>query len=209
MGASRTVYAPDFPGFGQSPKPRDVWGTEDYAEMVKAFMEKCGIASADILAHSFGARVALVLAKKHPATVEKLVLTGAAGLRIKKSVPFYKRAISKAGKAAGYFGPPGAWLKQKLYAKIASADYLNAGEMRPIFVKVVNEDLAGILGDINRPTLLVWGADDRDTTLEAGRMMNEGIKNSRMVVLEGAGHYAFLDQPERFYADIKEFLGLE
>ncbi|MBI3793167.1 MAG: alpha/beta hydrolase [Nitrospinae bacterium] len=209
LAEKRTVVALDFPGFGLSPVPPSAWGTEEYAEMVKSFLQKIGLGPVDVMAHSFGARVAILLAKKYPDAVKSLVLTGAAGVRIKRSVPLYKRVVSKIGRVAGYFGPPGGWIKQKLYAKIASADYLNAGKMRPILVKVVNEDLTGVLPFVSQPTLLAWGADDRETTLEAGRIMNAGIKNSSMKVIEGAGHYPFLDKPDQFYAAIKEFLGME
>ncbi|MBI3582052.1 MAG: alpha/beta hydrolase [Nitrospinae bacterium] len=207
--ANRTAIAPDFPGFGLSAPPPHAWGTKEYAEMTKLFLDQIGVASTDVLAHSFGARVALVLAREHPEKVGGLALTGAAGIRLKKSVPFYKRALSKIGKAAGVFGPPGVWIKNKIYSKIASADYLSAGAMRPVLVKVVNEDLSPILPEISHKTLLLWGADDSDTTLAAGRAMNSGLKNSSLSVIDGAGHYAFLDKPDEFYSAIKDFLGLK
>lgn len=209
VASHRTAVAPDFPGFGLSPVPPKTWGTEEYAELIKLFLDRLGIKSTDIIAHSFGARVALVLAKKHPEIVGKMVLTGAAGIRFSKKIPLFKRFVSKLGKAVGFFGPPGAWVKGKLYAQIASADYLSAGEMRPVLVRVVNEDLSLILPDIKHGTLLVWGANDFDTTLAAGRAMNAGLVNSSLYVIEGAGHYAFLDSPAEFYSALNGFLELE
>ncbi len=207
--ANRTVIAPDFPGFGLSAPPPDAWGTREYAEMTKLFLDQIGVASADVLAHSFGARVALVLAREHPETVGKLALTGAAGIRLKKSVPFYKRALSKIGKAAGVFGPPGVWIKNRLYSKIASADYLSAGAMRPVLVRVVNENLTPILQEITQQTLLIWGERDADVPLSAARIMFAEIKNSSLAVIPGAGHYAFVDRPDEFHSAIKDFLGLK
>ncbi|MBI5178823.1 MAG: alpha/beta hydrolase [Nitrospinae bacterium] len=205
LAAHRAVRAIDFPGFGLSEPPPGVWGTEEYAEMVKELLDAWNLPTVDILAHSFGARVALRLAAAHPKRVGRLALTGAAGIRLRGNVPFTKKCISNLGKFAGFFGPPGAWLKSKLYATIASADYLNAGTMRPILVKTVNEDLRPILPDIAHQTLLLWGANDQDTKPEAGRIMREGLKNSRLVMMEGAGHYPFLDKPDEFWEQLKVF----
>ncbi len=204
----RDVRAIDFPGFGLSAPPPSAWGTPEYAEMLEALIGLWGIKAPDILAHSFGARVALQLAKKHPESAGSMVLTGAAGIRPKSNVPIWKQAVSRLGKTAGKFGPPGAWLKEKLYAKIASADYRNAGAMRPILVKVVNEDMRPILPDIHHRILLLWGEKDMDTRLEAGRIMNAGLDNSALVVMEGCGHYAFMDKPDEFYSHLKQFWAL-
>jgi len=205
LAAHRQVRVVDFPGFGLSGPPPGVWGTEEYAALVHALIAAWGIKAPDLLAHSFGARVALRLAKAHPECAGSIVLTGAAGVRLKNNVPHAKRMLSRLGKAAGKFGPPGAWLKEKLYAKIASADYLNAGPMRPVLVKVVNEDLTPILPDIGHRILLLWGEKDGDTRLEAGRIMNAALKNSSLAVMEGCGHYAFLDRPDEFYSHLQKF----
>ena len=73
------VTAIDFPAHGQSGRPPEPWGVPEFASMTAALMEKLQIAPADIIAHSFGARVAIVLAATRPELVRHLVLTGAAG----------------------------------------------------------------------------------------------------------------------------------
>ncbi len=208
LAAHCDVRAIDLPGFGQSEMPPEVWGTEEYAELVKNILDAWNIQKADILGHSFGARVALRLAHRYPERVGRIVLTGAAGIRIQKPVPFPRRLLVKAGRFAGNCGAPGRWLKERIYQKIGSADYLAAGAMRPILVKVVNEDMRGILPAIPHTVSLIWGGNDRDTTLEAARIMHEGLKNSALEVLPGAGHYAFLDQPDAFYTLLKKGLDL-
>lgn len=199
----------DFPGFGQSEKPDAVWGTEEYAEMVKKILDAWGMKNIDIIGHSFGARVALRLAHRHPEYVKTLVLTGAAGIRIQKPVPLFRRLLVKAGKFCGNLGAPGKVLKEAIYKKIGSADYLAAGAMRPILVKVVNEDLRDILPFITQPVHLIWGENDRDTTLEAANIMHTGLKNSILSVIPEAGHYAFLDKPDEFYHHLEKALDIK
>jgi pimeloyl-ACP methyl ester carboxylesterase len=79
--------------------------------------------------------------------------------------------------------------------------------MRPILVKVVNEDLAGLLPTITSSTLLVWGSDDDAVPLTHARKMESAIPDAGLVVFEGAGHFAYLDDPQRFCRVIRHFLG--
>ena len=56
----------DFPAHGQSTPPPQPWGVADFAACVKALILQLGIAPCDIIAHSFGGRVALYLAANEP-----------------------------------------------------------------------------------------------------------------------------------------------
>ena len=70
--------------------------------------------------------------------------------------------------------------------------------MRPTLVKLVNADLRPFMPRVEVPTLLVWGSEDTDTLPATGREMERLIPDAGLVVLEGAGHYSYLDQPARF-----------
>ncbi|MEE8484294.1 MAG: alpha/beta hydrolase, partial [Nitrospinota bacterium] len=129
-----------------------------------------------------------------------------AGIRTGKNVPPLKTALAKLAKAVSFVPIIGGAVKEAIYGKIGSADYLAAGDMRPILVRVVNEDLEPLLNDIKNETLLIWGDGDTATPLEAGRKINAGIPNSRLEIIEGAGHYAFADRPEEFYGLLEDFL---
>ena len=95
----RTCTIPDFPGFGESSSPPEPWSVTEYTRCLAAFMEKAGIAKADVVAHSFGARVALLLAAEHPELVGKIVITGGAGLKPKRNLKYYGKVYSyKLGK---------------------------------------------------------------------------------------------------------------
>lgn len=88
-----------------------------------------------------------------------------------------------------------------------SADYNSSTPtMRAILSKVVNEDLTGRLHLIKAPTLLIWGERDTATPMRDARKMDSLIKDSGLVVFEGAGHYSFLDDPRRFAAVLNSFL---
>lgn len=200
------VIALDLPGFGESPVPDGVWGTADYAEFISDLCTERGIERARFVGHSFGAKVAIYLSAIHDRLAEKLVLTGSSGLTSAPSLKVRaKRTVSRVARAAGRFGPTGERLRSAVYKRIASQDYRDAGPLKPIFVKVVNEDISHLLPRIIAPTLLVWGTEDDAVPVAHARMMEELIPDAGLVLFEGAGHFAYLDEPQRFCRIVRHF----
>jgi pimeloyl-ACP methyl ester carboxylesterase len=208
LSSVATVYALDLPGHGQSALPPEPWGVEEYQRFVAAFMDRLEIERPTIVGHSNGGRIAIRMAATEPTRAARLVLVDSAGIRPKRTLRYYRRVgMAKVGKyAERYLGAPGARLRASIVGKVASSDYAAAGEMRPTLVRLVNSDLRGYLPRIAVPTLLVWGADDTDTPVADGRLMEKLIPDAGMVVLDGAGHYSYLDQPARFARIASHFI---
>ncbi len=201
------IIAVDLPGFGEAPPPGAPWGTEDYAAFVETVLDDAGLLQADFIGHSYGAKTSLMLAATHPERVGKLVLQGSSGLRTPPSVKArMKRLASKGARFAGRFGAPGEKVRRAVYDRIASEDYRNAGGMRPTLVKVVNEDFTELLPRVTAPTLLVWGSNDEAAPLAHGKTMESLIPDAGLVVFEGAGHFAYLEEPQRFNTIARHFL---
>jgi pimeloyl-ACP methyl ester carboxylesterase len=202
------VIALDLPGFGEAPPPASVWGTSDYAAWVAEVVATRWSGAAHFLGHSFGGKVSLHIAATEPAAVDKLILVDPSGLRSAPSTSArVKRALSRVARFAGRLGGPGRSLQQKFYDRVASEDYRNAGPLRPTFVKIVNEDVTELLPRIAAPTLLLWGAQDHDVPLAHARTMESLIPDAGLVVLDPAGHFSYLDQPDRFCRIVRHFLG--
>jgi pimeloyl-ACP methyl ester carboxylesterase len=70
----------------------------------------------------------------------------------------------------------------------------------------VGEDLRSILSSIRVPTLIIWGDRDQEVPFSSMQIMAHGIVGSRLEVLEGAGHFPFIDSPDRFGRLVREFL---
>lgn len=208
LARSYDVTAIDLPGHGRSGLPPDAWGTAGYSACVLAVMDRLRIHRPHLLGHSFGGRIALDLAARHPDRVGKLVLVSSAGLIPPRSAGYYVRAgLARVARAvAKVGGPRGKALRTRVYSKVASPDYAQAGPMRATFVKVVNEDLAPLLPSVEVPTLLIWGDRDAETPLGVGRRMARLIPGASLAVIEGAGHYPFLDQFGKFRLIVGRFL---
>lgn len=64
---------------------------------------------------------------------------------------------------------------------------------------------ASRLDEVTVPALLVWGREDRVIPLEQATRLAASLRRSRTVVLEGASHPCYLDQPERFHQELVDF----
>lgn len=204
------VYALDLPGFGWTPSAATTWGTWEYASYVGTFMDRVGIPTADLIGHSFGGRIALVLAAQRPDRVRRLVLVASAGIRPRRGL-LYRVKVGSVKLAKRFFSPPlwgrlGERIVAELYRRIGSRDYRNAGPMRATLVKVVGEDLRTLLSSIRVPTLIIWGDRDQEVPFSSMEVMVRGIQGSRLEVFEGAGHFPFIDRPDRFGQVVREFL---
>lgn len=192
----RKAVVLDFWGFGQSSPPPTAWGVREYAKQTEAFCEKLGLSKVDIVAHSFGGRVAVALAAMYPERVEKLVLISGAGLRrfsLKRSI---KEIVYKTGRLF------------KKNIKGGSVDYQEAkGIMRSVLVKAVRDDLSKCAKRINAPTLLIYGDKDTAVPLWIMKKYNKLISNSGCVTVKGGAHFCYVTHADFVSAAINSFLG--
>jgi pimeloyl-ACP methyl ester carboxylesterase len=208
LSPTLTLHVVDLPGFGESALPPQPWGVTDYAEWTRALIESLGLDRPSVIGHSHGGRTAIRLATTHPDLLGRLVLVDAAGIRPKRTWT-YRRRVLKAKLAKHVLrrlGAPGRRAQERIASRSASSDYASAGAMRPTLVKLVNEDLTPELERVRASTLLIWGDQDDATPLSDGQTMERLIPDAGLVVLEGAGHFSYLDQAQRFNVIAGHFL---
>lgn len=194
----RTV-APDFPGFGASSPLPAAWSVGDYCLWLQQFMYACGISGAHIVAHSFGARVAIKLAASRPELVKSLVITGGAGL-VKPRTRAYKAKVALY-RFTKKFAPRFAerHFGSEEYKKLSPV-------MRDSYKKIVNEDLRNDAEKISAQTLLIYGKDDSVTPAEEeGRVFAAAIARSRLELI-GGGHFCFCENYQLFNQMTASFL---
>jgi pimeloyl-ACP methyl ester carboxylesterase len=189
------VYAFDFPGFGESESPAAPQRLDDYVAVLADFVKKYGLSSVILVAHSFGGRVALKYAASRPHVLEKLVLADSAGIK-----PPERTLVRNLAKLARPLFRPGFMQRprRKIYELIGAGDYLATPPLQKTFVNIVGEDLTPYLSRIACPALIVWGGRDTETPPEMAETMRKAIPRARLLVFEEAGHFSFVDEPERF-----------
>lgn len=203
------VYAIDLPGFGHSEAPADSWGTTEYTNLVRQFLNALHIENPILIGHSFGGRLAIRLATTEK--INKLILVDSAGIRPRRKLNYYFKVYSyKLLKHIANLPILRIYLQntvENVKKKVGSTDYQNAnGVMRAILVKVVNEDLRELLPHIQVPTLLIWGENDTATPIADGKLMVKLLPDAGLVILKNAGHFSYLDKLNEFLLIINHFL---
>jgi pimeloyl-ACP methyl ester carboxylesterase len=185
----------DFPGFGAAPVPPAIWGTADYADAVAAWLKGLPPARRIWVGHSFGCRVGLQLAARHPGIVDGLFLVAAAGLRPHRSTGKRLRMVVRRWtfKALRSLLPEGP-ARERLRQRFGSADYARAGPLRPILVKVIGEDLSEVARAVRCPVALVFGDQDKDTPPEMGERLKALCPRATLTILRGYDHHTILTE---------------
>ena len=198
----QSVLTLDFPGFGGSDMPKESFTLDDYYKIVLELIQKLNIKKLNIVAHSFGGRIALLLASKNANLVHKLVLVDSAGLKPKysfaKSFKIFHYKFLKKLKNAGI-------IKRDL-SGYGSSDYrAMPDELKPVFNNIVKTDLTYTLKRISCSTLIVWGKDDTSTPYYMAKKLNKGIKDSAIITFDG-GHFAYLQNSNKFLIIVNNFI---
>lgn len=186
------IIIPDLPGFGQSDKPKEIWGLEEYSEFIEKFAKTLGLKNFYLLGHSFGGALAVKYGLKYGFNLKKLILISAACFRKQDLKKKSLYSFSKYFKFLSHI----PLLRKFFYKFVVKSDYPSTnGVMRNIYLKVIGQDLSSELKKVNVETLIVWGEKDDITPLDQGRTINSEIKNSVLEIIPRTGHDLNADCP--------------
>ena len=192
------AVALDFPNFGNSAPITYAWSVGDYANWLKKFIAESGLDKPYILAHSFGARVAIKLLSENSDAAQKLLITGGAGV-VRPRSPEYISKVKRYRRIKKFFPK---------YAEkhFGSEEYRSLSPIEKESYKlIVNEDLTGCASKLTLPTLLIYGRDDKTTPPdEEGQIFNGCIAGSRLEIIDG-GHFCFCENYEIFNSLMLEY----
>lgn len=221
---AQVVYL-DLPGHGRSQwGDPESWSFEACADDVRGFCDALGIARPIVYGHSLGGFVAMVYGARHPGHAAGLVLHSTmARFDLERLVEDFRRAggddvASVAERVYGgdsesvtdeewapcwaLFGP---WVTgEQERARTTVNRELNA----PGLVLMRSFDAVDRLAAIDCPTLVCVGELDPITSVVAAQEIAEALPTAvaRLEVIEGAGHFSWMDAPERFWPLLLDFV---
>ena len=210
------VIAPDQIGFGKSDRPLLKYRVTTYVDFLDKFMSELKIEKATIIGNSLGGWVAAWTAIKYPNRVEKIVLADAAGLKptavdmaqiyslnystrdeVRQLVKlvFYNQAL---------FGSD-AFIEQSMNVRISANDGYTINSLIES-IKRDEDFLNGRLGEIKKPTLVIWGKQDGLLKLADGEQFKREIAGSELVVVDQCGHVPMVEKAVDFNKAVLAFL---
>ena len=202
----RTV-APDLLGFGDSEKPDGGYSLHHYADLTDRLRDRLDLRRPFLMGHSFGGKIALATAARHPDRYAGLILVATAGFNR------LERLSSWAdGPIAGIFLRPwAARLAQRFAIGQVVSDPESLRALRRFNGSFGALDLhaAGILDrlrGVDLPVLVLWGEEDRILPPALARRVARALPQARLVTLAEAGHVPMKDRPERFVEEVTDFI---
>lgn len=219
------VIALDMLGFGYSGKPRKAEYTiGGQAKLVISLLERLGIKRATLVGSSYGGAVAATCALDYPQRIDRLVLIGTVNnnrplnyklMRVFGS-PLFGDVVSPLligsrrllRRRMKQVYDRHAWVLDERRVDARHLPLRAAGTQRAIIRTVRNWDAERISRDahlIRKPTLLLWGENDREIPLADGERLHEEIPGSRLIVFLNCGHLPHEEYPEAFTKVVADF----
>jgi len=199
------VIAPWQPGFGHSDRPADFRSVGDLALFQLELMRKLDLRDVTVFGTSFGGWVAAEVAVRSTERIARLVLADPLGIKVgdRESRDIADMfAISQAELTARAYHD--ASKRTRDYSTMSDRDLLGIARSRESYTYfgwrpyMHDPSLRRWLRRIEVPTLVVWGASDGIVAPDYGRAYAAEIPGARFELVEEAGHYPHVEQPERF-----------
>ncbi|MBL7255565.1 alpha/beta fold hydrolase [Paractinoplanes lichenicola] len=228
FAADRRVVIPDILQYGKSEKVRITGPMWDFhaASQVK-LLDTLGIERADFVCNSWGGTIALNLAAKYPDRVRSLVVTGSMPVFYGPLAPLPENGHRGRTARDVYYGGEGP-TREKMRQLITRLEWWDGDRLPDETLDMRYEqsldpeeralaamsdsprgdwqDLTAELGQVQAPTLFMWGREDAFLTPDYPMMLARMVPNGNLHVMDHVSHHLQEEQPERYHAVVAAFL---
>lgn len=206
---------------GKSDSYEEYYNIDTQVEILKDFIDKMGFEKIHLLGMSYGGNVAQAFAIKYENSLKSLILSNAssrvtnimrdiaegwvyAASTLDSSV--FSNIVLPYMYSCDYYEKnyEDMKYKERIFSKILDEEWYQ--RFRRNLISVEGFDVSNRLRDIKLPTLIISSEFDKITPIQYQKLMHEGIKNSRWVIMENIGHASMYEKPKEFISIVMEFL---
>jgi pimeloyl-ACP methyl ester carboxylesterase len=228
------VFAPDWPGYGESDKPKMSYTTEYYVDFLSQLMDALGLEKASLVGISMGGAISLGFSLRWPQRVEKLVLVDSHGLG--KEVPGRKMSYVAVRLPLlnrvvwAILGRSRRMMKWSLQTVFHDPHSVTSSLVDEVFQEAkkpgvgeawrswqrseigwssLHTNFVEKLHTLTVPTLILHGAEDKYVPVSWAQRAHTLIKGSELCILPQCGHWLTREKPTEFNRAALEFLARE
>ena len=208
------VIVPSHPGFGRSESAPSISAVDDLSYFYLDVMDILGLEETVLLGASLGGWIAAQVAVKCTRRIAKLVLINSVGIKLgdrtARDIVDVHALDSQDVINLTYFDPD---KHRPNFAEFSDEEALIFARNKETFTYLAwrpymhDPKLRGLLRRIQVPTLVLWGDHDRIVSPQYGKAFSEEISGSKFHLIENAGHYPFVEQPQAFHSQVAAFIG--
>ncbi|MBO9130643.1 alpha/beta hydrolase [Bacillus sp. 165] len=217
-----TVVALDLPPFGKSEKTtRFIHSYRNMATIVIELIEYLKLSNVVLIGHSMGGQISLYVNKLRQDLIEKTVLLCSSGYLSKANFPliyssylpffhlYVKNWITRKGIRHN--------LLNVVYDHSLIDDEMMEGYAKPFYDERIFQSLTRMIRDregdlptsdlqqIQTPSLLIWGEEDRVVPINVGKRLHRDLPNSTFISYKNTGHLLPEEKPQHIFENIMEF----
>ena len=214
LAAKARLIAPSHPGFGTSELAPSMTTVEDLSYFYLDLMDALELDDAIVVGVGFGAWIAAAIAVKSTARMSRLVLANPIGIKVgdretRDIVDIFALLEPELNKLA-YVDPA---LGTRDYKNLPDAEVIAAARNRETLARFAwqpymhDPKLPSRLHRIRIPTLFLWGRQDQILSEGYGRAFCAAVPGARFELIEKAGHFPHIEQPQAFADRVFAFAG--
>lgn len=212
------VIIPDIIGFGESAHPSQAdYSPPAQVERLRELSQALNLKNLHLGGNSMGGQIALLYAALYPTEVNSLWLLSPAVARSSFKSDVLK-VITESGRnsliarnvkefqevmALGMSKPP--FIPKPMLEVLAQERIQNAALEERIFQKIIDHSVEDQIRGMETPTLIVFGNQDRIISIETADVLSKLLPNSKVVIVQNAGHVPMFEQPRQCANDYVSF----
>jgi pimeloyl-ACP methyl ester carboxylesterase len=201
LARDHAVLAPSHPGYDRSPRPGWMRNVRDVAVVYQGLLAERGLGDVTLVGLGFGGWIAAEMATMAPRGFKKLVLVGAMGIKPELGEIADQALVSYIDYVRLGFADQAVY--DRIYGATPTATLEQWDLNREMCFRIAwkpymyNPTLPHLLGSVTTPTLVVWGREDRVVPRECGERYVKALRNARLEIVDGAGHFVDMEKPEQ------------
>lgn len=206
------LLLPEHPGYGQSGRPAWMRNVRDMVAVYQGVLAALNIARPNLLGLGYGGWIAAEMASLAPRDFASLALVGPMGIKPPQGDILDQALVSHIDYARAGFHDQRTF--DAIYGAEPSTDQLVEWDIcREMNFRLAwkpymhSQTLPHLLGAIQAPALVIWGAEDRVVPISAADLFMNGLPNARLAVVPACGACVEMERPAEFVRLVTEFIG--
>jgi len=206
-----TVLLPSHPGYDGSERPGWMRSVRDVAVTYQALLAARGLADVSLVGLGFGGWIAAEMASMAPRGFRRLVLVGPMGIKPDAGEILDQALVSYIDYVRAGFADQAAF--KRLFSPDPPTPLLEQWDLnREMTFRIAwkpymyNPTLPPLLSGVQTPALVVWGREDRIVPVACGEQFTRALRKSRLTIVDGAGHFVEMEQPDTLAKLIVQFV---